>query len=153
AVTLTGGGYTRCCGEHLWTVSTRDDVRRNRGPRLLQTQEMIGRLRCAHYHRYEIPLLSRPVEFPWRDVPVEPYALGLLLGDGCLTGATTPSFATADAELVGALGISLPGIAVRHKAGVDYVLNKQGQSRGPAPNPVTVALRSLGLCGTHSNTK
>ena len=34
---------------------------------------------------------------------MDPYALGLLLGDGCLTGSTTPSFATADPELVDAL--------------------------------------------------
>ena len=27
---------------------------------------------------------------------MDAYALGLLLGDGCLTGATTPTFATAD---------------------------------------------------------
>ena len=30
---------------------------------------------------------------------MDPYALGLLLGDGCLTGTTTPTFATGDAEL------------------------------------------------------
>ena len=30
---------------------------------------------------------------------MDPYALGLLLGDGCLTGATTPSFSTEDPEL------------------------------------------------------
>ncbi len=34
-----------------------------------------------------------------RPVPMDPYALGLLLGDGCLTTSTTPSFATADPEL------------------------------------------------------
>jgi phosphate starvation-inducible PhoH-like protein len=33
------------------------------------------------------------------------------------------------------------------------VLNKAGHSRGPVPNPVTVALRELDLCGTRSNTK
>jgi phosphate starvation-inducible PhoH-like protein len=152
-VGFSDGSSTRCCAEHLWSVHTRDDRRRSRGPRVLQTQEMVGNLRCAHYHRYELPLLSRPVDFPWRDVPLDPYALGLLLGDGCLTGSTTPTFATADAELIGALGSSLSGVAVRHKGGVDYVLNKQGQSRGPTPNPVTVALRDLGLCGTRSGTK
>jgi phosphate starvation-inducible protein PhoH and related proteins len=152
-ITLTDGGSTRCCGEHLWAVHTRDDARRGRSPRVLQTQEMIGRLRCAHYHRYELPLLLQPVEWPWRDVPMDAYALGMLLGDDCLTGKTTPTFATADAELVGALASGLPESAVRHKTGVDYVLNKRGQSRGPLPNPVTVVLRALGLWGTRSATK
>jgi phosphate starvation-inducible PhoH-like protein len=49
----------------------------------LQTKEMIGNLRAAHHHRYELPLLSAPVEFVPGAVPLDPYALGLLLGDGC----------------------------------------------------------------------
>ena len=152
-VTCTDGAFTRCCGEHLWSVHTRDEHRRGRKPRVLQTQEMIGKLRCAHNHRYELPLLSRPVEFPTREVPMQPYALGLLLGDGCLSGLTTTRFATADVELVDALQESVPGIEIRHKSGVEYVLNKLGRRRGPSLNPVTAALRTLGLWGTRSGTK
>jgi phosphate starvation-inducible PhoH-like protein len=152
-VTFTDGASTRCCGEHLWAVFTREDMRGGRGPRVLQTWEMIGNLRCAHYHRYQLPLLSQPVRFPARDIPLDPYALGLLLGDGCLTGQTTPSFATADCELVGALRGALPNVTVSHKSGVDYVLNKLGRERGPRVNPVTHVLRQLGLCGTRSGTK
>ena len=72
-------------------------------PRVLQTKEMIGDLRAAHYHRYELPLLSAPVSFESRPVPMDPYALGLLLGDGCFTCSTTPSFATTDPELAESL--------------------------------------------------
>ena len=71
--------------------------------RVLETKEMVGNLRAAHYHRYELPLLSEPVDFASRPVPIDPYALGLLLGGGCMTGSTTPSFATKDPELAGAL--------------------------------------------------
>jgi phosphate starvation-inducible PhoH-like protein len=152
-VTVTDHTSTRCCGEHLWTVYTRDRKRRGQGPRVLQTTEMIGRLRSHHYHRFELPLLSNPVEFPARPVPLDPYALGLLLGDGCLTGSTTPTLATADAELAGALRERLVGVEVTHKSGVDYVLNKVGRPRGRAVNPVTRDLRALGLCGTRSGTK
>jgi phosphate starvation-inducible PhoH-like protein len=150
-VGVTDGGATRCCGEHLWTVYTRDDRRRDKGPRILQTQEMIGQLRCHHYHRYELPLPSA-VEFPTRETPIDPYALGLLLGDGCITGKTTPAFATADAELVGALQSSIPEITVLHKERYDYVLrNAAGHKR--APNFLTNALRDLSLLGTRSSTK
>jgi phosphate starvation-inducible PhoH-like protein len=114
---------------------------------------MIGNLRCHHQHRYELPLLAAPVEFSWQDVPLDPYCLGLLLGDGCLTGKTTPSFATSDVELRDALQGALQSVTVHHKGGVDYVLNRLGRPRGPSPNPVTVALRELGLCGTRSSTK
>jgi phosphate starvation-inducible PhoH-like protein len=150
-VRATDGGSTRCCGEHLWTVYTRDDRRRNKGPRVLETREMIGRLRCHHYHRYELPLLTRPVEFPRRETPVDPYALGLLLGDGCITGRTTPAFSTRDAELVAALQDGLPGVRVTYKDRYDYVLRNAGV-RWTA-NPLTRALKGLELCGTRSHTK
>jgi phosphate starvation-inducible PhoH-like protein len=152
-VTLTDRASTRCCGEHLWTVYTRDAKRRGQGPKVLQTTEMIGQLRCHHYHRFELPVLAEPVEFAGRPVPLDPYSLGLLLGDGCLTGSTTPTFATADAELAGALQDRLAGVRVRYREGVDYVLNKAGRSRGRSVNPVTKGLRELGLCGTRSGTK
>jgi phosphate starvation-inducible PhoH-like protein len=152
-VTLTDGSATRCCGEHLWSVYTRDDKRRHHEPRVVQTSEMIGNLRAAHYHRYEVPLLSQPVEFPRQEVPLDPYALGLLLGDGCLTGQTTPTFATSDQELAAVLGERLENVAVRHKSGVDYVLNRKEWVKGQRANPVTHALRELELCGTRSGTK
>ena len=149
------GSSTLASGDHLWSVYTRADRRRGKPARLLQTKEMIGNLRAAHYHRYELPLLSAPVSFEPRSVPLDPYALGLLLGDGCLTCTTTPSFATTDPELAIALGQLVPGTEVRRKTTVDYVLNRithPGEVT-TVENPVTGALRRLGLAGTRSNDK
>jgi phosphate starvation-inducible PhoH-like protein len=154
-VTMQDGASTLCCAEHLWAVYTRDDRRRNKGFRVLETREMSKRLRYAHYHRFELPLLGAPVQFPSRPVPLDPYALGLLLGDGCLTGTTTPSFATSDAELVHALGEALEGVEVARKSHVDYALRNMRGGRGGVivENPVTAVLRDLDLCGTRSSTK
>ncbi len=154
-VTAQDGASTLACAEHLWTVRTRDDKRRDKPWRVLETQDMIGNLRAAHARRYELPMLTAPVCFPEREVPVDPYALGLLLGDGCLTGSTTPSFATEDPELAHALEGALPGVAVRHKGGPDYVLNRI-KSPGDVvtvENPVTRVLRELDLLPTRSHTK
>ncbi|MGH2822601.1 MAG: PhoH family protein [Thermoleophilaceae bacterium] len=146
------GAQTLCCGEHLWFVTTPDDRKHGKPGRVVQTQEMVGRLRRHHQHRFELPMLSAPVEFEPREVPVDPYALGLLLGDGCLTTSTTPSFATADPELADALEAAPPGIELRRKGAVDYVLRHVDGHRGGVivSNPVTVALRELGLAGTRS---
>jgi len=148
------GASTLCCAEHLWTVQTPDDRRRGT-QRTLRTDEMVARLRTNHQHRFELPLVTAPVELEPLDVPIDPYALGLLLGDGCITGRTTPSFTTADPELVDALESRLPGIELRRKSDVDYVLRHvDGHSGGViVANPVTVALRELGLAGATSSTK
>ncbi|MFI1567810.1 PhoH family protein [Streptomyces sp. NPDC020490] len=154
-VTAQDGAWTLCCGEHLWTVRTASDRRRDKPWRVLETQDMIGNLRAAHARRYELPLLTAPVCLPEREVPMDPYALGLLLGDGCLTGSTTPSFATEDPELAEALATALPDVTVRHTGGPDYVLNRT-RSDGDVitlENPVTRVLRELDLLRTRSHTK
>jgi phosphate starvation-inducible PhoH-like protein len=122
-VTTQDGASTLCSGDHLWAVATRDDRRRGKPLRVLTAREMIGNLRAGHYHRYELPLHSAPVCFPYQEVPMDPYALGLLLGDGCLTGTTTPSFAIAPGDVI------------------------------TLENPVTRVARLLGLHGTRSTSK
>ncbi|GLZ33983.1 hypothetical protein Lesp02_61710 [Lentzea sp. NBRC 105346] len=154
-VSAQDGSSTLSCGDHLWTVRTASDRRRNKPWRVLETKEMIGNLRAAHARRYELPLLSAPVCHPEREVPMDPYALGLLLGDGCMTGSTTPTFATMDPELALALDVRVPGIGVRRKSEVDYTINRL---RMPGDvitleNPVTAILRRLGLLGTRSHSK
>jgi len=149
------GASTLCSAEHLWHVWTPEDRRRGKSGRVLETREMIGQLRRAHQHRFELPLVRGAVDFEPRDVPVDPYALGLMLGDGCLTTKTTPSFTTADAELAESLECAFDGIELRRKSRVDYILRHTAGHRGGVivANPVTVMLRELGLAGTRSNTK
>ena len=91
-----------------------------------------------------------------RPVPIDPYALGLLLGDGCLTDDDD-----ADASRRRTRSSPRrsrprsPAIELRRKASVDYVLRHVDGGRGGVivANPVTAALRELGLAGTRSTTK
>ncbi len=149
------GASTLASGEHLWAVTTASDRRRGKPARILQTDEMVGRLRAAHQHRYELPLLSRPVVFQRFHLLMDPYALGLLLGDGCVTTSTTPAFTTADPELVSALQSCLPNTEIVRKREFDYVLRRRGGGRGGQRivNPVTDLLRKLQLAGRKSNDK
>jgi len=155
-VAAQDGASTLASGDHLWSVATRDDRRRGKPLRVLTTREMIGNLRANHYHRYELPLHSAPVRFPYREVPMDPYALGLLLGDGCLTGTSTPSFTTLDPELAYELKRLLPGTEVRPRREAQYQLNQltsPWDTNTLVENPVTGAARQLGLHGTRSTTK
>ncbi len=155
-LTTQDGASTLASGDHLWAVATRDDRRRGKPLRVLTTREMIGNLRASHYHRYELPLHSAPVRFPYREMPMDPYALGLLLGDGCLTGTVTPSFSTGDPVLAYELKRLLPGIDVRPRQGPNYMpsqLTSPWSTTQLVENPVTGAARQLGLWGTRSTTK
>ena len=154
-VTAQDGASTLASGDHLWAVATRDDRRRGKPLRVLTTREMIGNLRANHYHRYELPLHSAPVRFPYREVPMDPYALGLLLGDGCLTGTSTPSFATRDPELAWEPQLRFPGIQVRPRREAQYQLNQVTSPGevGTLENPVTAITRRLGLHAARSATQ
>jgi phosphate starvation-inducible PhoH-like protein len=114
---------------------------------------MMGNLRHAHYRNYELPVVD-PVAFAPSEVPMDPYALGLLLGDGCITSSATPSFSTRDPELAEALEGALPMIELRRTGSGDYVLRHEGYHRGGllTENPVTKVLRELGVAGTRSST-
>jgi phosphate starvation-inducible PhoH-like protein len=128
-LTTQDGASTLACGEHLWFVRIRHDQDDGRPGRVVQTRDMIGRLRTAHDRTFELPLIE-PAEFVPRDVPIDPYAMGLLLGDGCRT--------TADPELADALSSARPGAE---------------DSEGVlVSNPVTVAPRERGPAGTGSPT-
>ncbi|HEV8670444.1 MAG TPA: PhoH family protein [Candidatus Limnocylindria bacterium] len=124
------GASTLACGEHLWAVTTPSDRRRGKPPQIVQTRDMVGRLRSAHQHRYELPLLSRPVEFERSHILMDPYALGLQLGDGCVTTSTSPSFAAADQELVLALESRSPDTEIVRTTEMDHVLRRRGGGRG-----------------------
>lgn len=159
-LTMTDGSSAVACAEHLWQVKTLEDKRRNKPARVLETQEMIGNFKRNQQYRYELPLLSAPVDSNSREVSIEPYALGLLLGDGCISDKTSPSFTTADEELVSALEFSLAemNLNFRKKSAVDYTITNPLAGRGgnkftPVRNPLTEELRRLRLSGTKSATK
>jgi len=159
-LTMTDGSSTVACAEHLWQVKTLEDKRRNKPARVLETQEMLVNFRRNHQYRYELPMLSAPVEYECREVSIEPYSLGLLLGDGCITDRTSPVFTTADSELLASLqtGLAVMNVKFRQKSQIDYAIVNPlagggGNKFQPVRNLLTQALRKLKLAGTKSATK
>lgn len=99
-VTTVDGASTECCDEHLWTVETPND--RNRGTVRTLTLNSIRVSGITNGSRgknskFFLPL-TRPVRFLRAKLPVDPYVLGLLLGDGSF-GRTKIDFSTADKSL------------------------------------------------------
>ncbi|HEY6793673.1 MAG TPA: PhoH family protein [Kineosporiaceae bacterium] len=137
------GAATLACAEHLWFVRTPGDRRRRRPGRVLRTQDLAGRVRR---HRFELPLTA-PVEFVPREVPIDPYVLGLLLsGAGAATSAATRAI-SADPGAVRALAAASARIGLRRSTGADGVPRDGDGSRGgPAtatPGAVALAERAL----------
>ena len=67
-VTFSDGTSAECCKEHLWKVQTPDDRRTDRRKgkqayRVIELQEMFGRLKCSDGRlRYSVDYVE-PVQF------------------------------------------------------------------------------------------
>lgn len=120
-VTFNDGAWTRAGDEHLWYVESPKDIHAARAGRVLTTMELVqGGLRHANGNRkWSVPLITPPGRVGgFYAPPVEPYLLGLILGDGNIrvTGAVG---ITTDAELVSAFegreeAHRSPGIVTKH---------------------------------------
>jgi hypothetical protein len=99
-------------------------------------------------YRHEVPI-APPLVLPEVLLPLDPYLIGYLLGDGHLCG--TPRIGTAHDEEHPWEALLPPGCHVVHYAGsFDYGLARVPQGRhrpgfGDRENPITHGLRQVGL--------
>ena len=85
---FSDGTSVECCAEHLWYV--RSAVRKFRGQpgRILALGDFMHDLRdAAGNAKHYVPMVQ-PVEFNEGSLPLDPYLVGVLLGDGGLSDHT-----------------------------------------------------------------
>jgi intein/homing endonuclease len=97
-ITTTENTSTECCEDHLWMTKTFEDKKRQRSGSVKTTKEIIDTLhnkkgKINHY----IPR-NDAIKFPKKDLPLPPYLLGAILGDGSISGSI--SIANTDYELI-----------------------------------------------------
>lgn len=159
AVRLVDGTEVVASGNHLWDVAWGSG--KGRVLRTLTTLQLKEHLET----RSQVPeVVSAPglatQSLGPGDGRVDPYLLGLLLGDGCFT-KTSPEYASADPELIQACGDLLPtGLkcAVDFQKGdlvsVRIVQEDGGGNNYPRrENPLTGFLRDVGLWGLRAHEK
>lgn len=156
-VTFEDGRSTVCTAEHLWKVWTRTSVWspakkkkiRARGWRILTLAEVLARKSAGatESERMAVPLIQ---PHAGRDtaLPIHPYLLGVLLGDGSMADTR---ITTADEEiievvspLVEAAGCRLSAVTVAEGRCPMYGIAAAVYKRRHK-NPVRVAIDQLGL--------
>ena len=154
-VTFNDGTSTECDEEHLWNVRSRIRY----GWQTLTLKEIMNR---GLYEgkgkicRFEVPLTA-PVQLPEQTLPIHPYLLGVLLGNGCFRGSTIGlSINTEDAEeMVKKISELLPTDTVITQCATDYLwlLHKKANKYAPTPASLLTAIRDLGLWEKYSQEK
>ena len=96
-ITFTDGSWTRSTEEHLWTFSTQNGF--------TYTQPLYEWMKKPYKSSGEVKKhlmflpITNPVEFEEKDLPLDPYTLGALLGDGGFTEKTI-TFTTMDEDIL-----------------------------------------------------
>lgn len=151
-VTFSDGSKTQSGGEHLWAVQTPVQKHTGRGYKVLTLNEImsIGLYDKNNNKRFFIPMVD-PVEFQELEpLPLPPYLLGVLLGDGLLSNSNRVGYSKADVWLKHKIEDLLPpGQKLYSPNEKDWVI--QAGSRGG--NIVLKAIRKLGLSGKRAEGK
>lgn len=142
-VTFSDGSSTETCAEHLWAVRRSNYESRGKGWDIRQTSDLAMERSSAGGGpaRWFIPV-AEPVEFTEADLPLDPYLVGALIGDGGITVGA--SLSSADSEVVENVASALPAdCTITYRAAYDWSITKRN-GRGSA---VRLALEELGLLG------
>lgn len=148
-VTFSDGSWVDVTDNHLWEVQSTNDRFRGKPARVMETTELLrlGVKQSYNNRKWHIPMVE-PVQFKSQEIPLDPYLVGALIGDG---GLSTKSviFTNDDPEIRQRIAHALPkDVYLQHISRYDFRI-----TAGKNTNPVHQALVNLGLADCHSNDK
>jgi replicative DNA helicase len=154
-IVFSDGRSTQACAEHLWRVHCRHWPQ----AKVMSTAELQSLLSKVRYQN-RVWVEPHTGEFGHNDpLPIDPWVLGALLGDGCITGEGTVRFSSASPEILDRLASRLPDdLEIVHSDRVNYRVVQRNRARtkghqGVVPNPLRTALQAMGLSGLSSDQK
>lgn len=167
-VHFSDGRSTIVAGDHLWQVGYRAWDKE----RILRTDELLKKIKYKRYdNRLYIPIISGDFGMPRCNLPVDPYVLGCLIGDGDIC-STPPRITSCDEPIIENIKKRLPaGYCIRKSSGkYQYSIttkdvpgrnmvngNKFGGKYGDKYQKIhyklTDALKDIGLYGKSSYDK
>ena len=167
-VVFSDGVTTKCCKEHLWLTQTESDRKKERYSRRIgnpriengtvkQLTDIKDSLIYQTQKNHKIPMVS-PIQFAEKALPVHPYLLGVLLGDGSMAQKAI-GFTTVDCPIldkVSSIIASNYGDSIHIRASVKQGKSPQyffAKSEKMPKNPLTQQLKALGVHGKKSDMK
>ncbi|WP_175735970.1 replicative DNA helicase [Burkholderia ambifaria] len=150
-VRFSDGRSAEACDEHLWCVHYREWPK----PRILNTAEIRTLLTRERYrNRLWIDMPSGDFGHP-EALPVDPWVLGALLGDGAL-GGTAVRFSVKAEETLERMRARVDAtLELEHAGQYDWRIKRRPSGSAPRPpvNPLKAALEALGVWGCTSYDK
>ncbi len=155
---FSDGASTRACGDHLWLTQTSKERQRWREAKLkgyetdsgqpkVRTTADLARTICD---RHYLPVAG-PVTFNEQNLPLDPYTLGVLIGDSSFRQFSI-QLALPEPDQLDLLRLP-DGIATKTWWKVGKCPVAWFVAGGVRPNPLSKIIRDLGLWGLKSREK
>jgi deoxycytidine triphosphate deaminase len=149
-VVFSDGSSVVCDVDHEWVTIDKNGRRYGkRVERMITTAEIERSLVVRGEHNHQIPLAA-PLQYPERELPIEPYVLGAWLGDGTSTKA---EITCADHEILDEIAAAGYGVAAQRTRPLTYRIGGVGHTRNAwtarleSNDSLNSTLRWTGLLG------
>lgn len=156
-VTFSDGTIIKCSKDHLWTFQTRSMRSQYSKKYMTKTlEEIMNNYKITRTDKNGITTkniyipLNSALRFHKKDLPIKPYTLGALLGNGLLrTRGNSCSFSSNDSYCINKVNNELAEInyTLKYSSKYDYRLSQIKQHK--VSNLITI-LEQLGIDGKHS---
>lgn len=156
-ITFSDKNVIECSGDHIWTWQSSENRNRHKDRWTNSTTEELSnktlQLNNGHWDVY----LPQPdiIDFPEKTVPLNPYLLGALLGDGSMS-YTGLVFTVAEDDLKE----KIQNILAEYNCSLNYISRYDYSIQGPlgfgyhnVQNYIGASLRELGLTYHNSHNK
>jgi intein/homing endonuclease/RecA/RadA recombinase len=151
-VKFDDGSATRCGIEHLWETSNFTE-RHRRDKSVKSLGSIMNTLRYGSNINHSVRIV-KPIDFVEKNLKINPYLMGVLLGDGGITQQIV--FTNTDEELISKINdiitrdYSTLSIKKTSDNGISYRISS---SNSVNVNPLITQLKEFGLFGQKSETK
>lgn len=152
-VTFSDNSSVLCDENHLWEVTRRSQRATHNKKEIISTKDLLNsNIKLKSGYNFQIPLV-KPVEFDSNiKLPIDPYLLGVLLGDGCISSRNF-YISSDNTEIIDEIKKVIPSdwnLEIHPDRQYYRISVKGSKTRN---NPARVSLKELGLIGTNSSSK
>lgn len=161
-VIFSDGSFTECCEDHLWYTTTIKESQRKGGlgsvKSLKEIRESIKTYK-TQINNHKIPLIN-PVSFTYKENIINPYIMGVLLGDGTLSEKYSVYFTSSDEQITKNCEEMLPSNMMcniksitKNSKNYSLIMSDNINRIHRTDNIFTREIKSLGLQGLKSHNK
>lgn len=150
---FSDGSTISCSGEHKWEYWLANTGSRNKHTvtNTISLMDLVNEAKTtSKTKKYPlIPILTKEVEFSEYYTEIDPYLLGLILGDGCISENANLTITTIDTSII-------DYITAKHDVSIDCKNGTKAKSvrfKGADLINLKASLKSLGLYGKTSIDK